>query len=94
MTATTVMTATAMAEKIAALDTSAYFTAYRADDGTEVRVTPHRSLSTGRVWYSVVACRGGRALAKKSTAYQPGAAAKKARALVSRIESGAWKETT
>ena len=83
-------TATEMATIIAALDTSTSFTAYTRDDGTEVRVTPHRAASSGRVWYSVIACRGGRALAKKQIAYQPGAAAKKARALMTRAESGAW----
>lgn len=83
-------TATEMAAIIAALDTSAYFTAYTHDDGTEVRVTPHRATSSGRVWYSVIACRGGRSLAKKQIAYQPGAAAKKARTLVTRVQNGAW----
>ena len=84
------MTASLMAEKIAALDTSAAFIAYTHDDGTEVRVTPHRSLSNGRVWYSVVACHDGRLFAKKQVAYQPGAAAKKARSLVTRVQRGVW----
>src|SRR5437899_13070578 len=86
------MTASLMAEKIAALDASASFTAYTRGDGTEVRVTPHRSASSGRVWYSVIACRDGHALSKKQVAYQPGAAAKKARALVTRLQAGAWTE--
>lgn len=84
------MTATEMSKIIAALGTSASFTAYTRDDGTEVRVTPHLAASSGRVWYSIIACRNGRALAKKQVAYQPGAAAKKARALVTRVQSGTW----
>jgi hypothetical protein len=85
------MTTSEMSEKIAALDTSASLTVYARSDGTEVRVTPHRSLSSGRVWYTIIACRGGYALARRSVAYQPGAAAKKARALVTRVRDGAWK---
>lgn len=83
---TDVLTASQMAERIAALDTSTMFTAYQHGDGTEVRVIPHKSATTSRIWYSVIASRGGRALWKKQVAYQPGAAAKKARALVTRVQ--------
>lgn len=75
---------------IIATNVHEYLTAYAREDGTEVHVWHHRSARTGHVWYAIVVARGGRGLTKKQVAYQPGAAAKKARALVTRVVNGAF----